>query len=172
MQDVGITVVVILLAVILLFVFPLLATAENKNDVDMAFVQSAATDFVDACANKGAISFKEIDALKQKIATTGNTFNINMEVSRKSDNVGKKTTWQTGTNFGEGAFFTLHGSQITDQIDKTGAFKLLQGDTVTVKLENQNKTMASNLKSAILGVSSSSRAELAASASALVTGVR
>ena len=36
MQDIAITIIVIIVAAILLFVFPLLATAENKNEVDFA----------------------------------------------------------------------------------------------------------------------------------------
>lgn len=108
MQDVAITVIVILLASLLLFVFPLLATAENKNEIDLEAVNSAAKTFVDNTANASAITLKELDLLKQKIATTGNAYDINLEISRKTDNVGKKSSWQSGTNVGEGAFFTLH----------------------------------------------------------------
>lgn len=172
MQDIAITIIVIIIAAILLFVFPLLATAENKNEVDLAYVQSAANEFVNANATRGVITLESVDTLKQKLGTTGNTYNVNLEVSRKTDDVGKKSSWTTGTNLGEGAFFTLQGTQINEQLESTGQFKLNTGDTLTVKVENSSKTMASSLKSAILGVTESSKAEIAASASALVTGTR
>lgn len=172
MQDITITMIVIIIAAILLFVFPLLATAENKNEVDLAYVQSAATDFVNSNATRGVITIESVDILRQKLATTGNAYNVNLEVSRRTDDVGKKSGWSSGTNLGEGAFFTLQATQINEQLENTGEFKLMTGDTLTVKVENSNKTMASNLKSAILGVSASSKAEIAASASALVTGTR
>lgn len=172
MQDIAITLIVIIIAAILLFVFPLLATAENKNEVDLAYVQSSATEFVNSSATKGIITIESMDTLKQKLATTGNTYDVNLEVSRKTDDVGKKTSWTTGTNLGEGAFFTLQGTQINEQLEKTGQFKLNTGDTLTVKVENSNVTMASSLKSAILGVTDSSKSEITATASALVTGTR
>ncbi len=172
MQDIAITIIVIIVAAILLFVFPLLATAENKNEVDFAYVQSAATEFVNTSATRGIITLEALDTLKQKLTTTGNTYDVNLEVSRKTDDVGKKTGWSTGTNIGEGAFFTLQGTQIYEQLDSTGQFKLNIGDTLTVKVENSSKTMASTLKSAILGISESSKSEIAATASALVTGTR
>lgn len=172
MQDIAITIIVIIIAAILLFVFPLLATAENKNEVDLAYVQSAATDFVNENATRGVITIESIDTLKQKLAITGNAYDVNIEVNRKTDDVGKKSSWTSGTNIGEGAFFTYQGTQIYDQLERTGEFRLNTGDTLTVKLENSNKTLAANLKSALLGVSESSKAEITASASALVTGTR
>ena len=172
MQDIAITIIVIIIAAILLFVFPLMATAENKNEVDLAYVQSAVTDFVNANASRGVITLESVDALKQKLATTANTYDVNMEINRKTDDVGKKNTWQTGANLGEGAFFTLQSTQIIEELEKTGQFKLNIGDTLTVKIENSSKTLASSLKSAILGVTQSSKSEITASASALVTGTR
>lgn len=172
MQDIAITIIVIIIAAILLFVFPLLATAENKNEVDLAYVQSATTEFVNESAARGVITLESVDGLKQKLATTGNTYNVNLEVNRKTDDVGKKTGWATGANLGEGAFFTLQGTQINEQLESFGQFKLNTGDTLTAKVENSSKTMASSLKSAILGVTESSKSEITATASALVTGTR
>lgn len=172
MQDTAITIIVIVVAAILLFVFPMLATAENKNEVDLAYVQSSVTEFVNTNATKGVITLESLDSLKQKLATTGNTYDVNLEVSRKTDDVGKKSGWSTGTNIGEGAFYTLQGTQINEQLESTGQFKLNVGDTLSAKVENSSKTMASTLKSAILGISESSKSEIAATASALVTGTR
>ncbi len=172
MQDTAITIIVIVVAAILLFVFPMLATAENKNEVDLAYVQSSVTEFVNTNATKGVITLESLDSLKQKLATTGNTYDVNLEVSRKTDDVGKKSGWSTGTNIGEGAFYTLQGTQINEQLESTGQFKLNVGDTLSAKVENSSKTMASTLKSAILGVSESSKSEIAATASSLVTGTR
>lgn len=172
MQDIAITIIVIIVAAILLFVFPLLATAENKNEVDLAYVQSAATEFANTNATRGMITLESLDSLKQKLSTTGNTYDVNIEISRKTDDVGKKVDWTTGTNLGEGAFFTLQGTQINEQLETTGEFRLNIGDTLTVKVENSSKTMASSLKSAILGISESSKSEITATASALVTGTR
>lgn len=172
MQDTAITIIVIVVAAILLFVFPMLATAENKNEVDLAYVQSSVTEFVNTNATKGVITLESLDSLKQKLATTGNTYDVNLEVSRKTDDVGKKSGWSTGTNIGEGAFYTLQGTQINEQLESTGQFKLNVGDTLSAKVENSSKTMASTLKSAILGISESSKSEIAATASSLVTGTR
>lgn len=172
MQDIAITIIVIIIAAILLFVFPLMATAENKNEVDLDYVQSSTTNFVNASASKGMITLETLDTLKQKLSTTGNTYDVNIEISRKTDDVGKKNSWTTGANLGEGAFFTLQSTQIVEQLEDAGQFKLNIGDTLTVKVENSSRTMASTLKSAILGVTESSKAEITASASALVTGTR
>ena len=80
MSDSLITIVAIFLAVILMFIFPLMSIAERNDDIAELTVQTAVNDFVNTAKVTGKITISEYNKMVSKIESTGNTYDIELEV--------------------------------------------------------------------------------------------
>ena len=69
-----VTVVLIILAAVLMLIFPLMSTAEKTDDVAQLSVQSATDDFVDTIRTTGKITLDDYEKYLQTITATGNSF--------------------------------------------------------------------------------------------------
>ena len=114
MSDTLITIIAILLAAILMFVFPLMSVAERGDDMSSLTVQTATTEFVDNSRAIGKITLANYQKLVSTIEATGNTYDIEIEVKVLDENVGKKSAWTSGTVIGENIYYSVYTSQITD----------------------------------------------------------
>ena len=69
----------IFVALIIMFVVPLIDTWELQDNMAYVVTYAAVTDFVDTCRNVGYISLPSYLNLQQRLSSTGNTFAISME---------------------------------------------------------------------------------------------
>ena len=168
MSDTMITVVAILLAAILMFVFPLMSIAERSDDMSQLSVQTAVNEFVNSSTSVGKITLENYQKLSDAIGATGNNYDVEMEVKILDENVGKKTAWTSGTVIGENVYYSVYTSQITDVLSKGGAYNMKEGDIFSVSIKNNNKTMAQSLRSAFYSVSGSDTYQIAAQHSGVV----
>lgn len=90
MSDTVVTVIAIFLAAILMFIFPLMSTADRTDDISTQAIDSATTDFVDEIRATGKITQDSYDNFVQTISATGNSYEVEMEVQVLDDNPGKK----------------------------------------------------------------------------------
>lgn len=163
MSDTVVTVVAIFLAAILMFIFPLMSTSNNTDDIAKQAVDAATTDFVDEIRSTGKITQDGYDSFIQMISSTGNSFDIEMEVQVLDDNPGKKVTEAEYTKVGENYYYSKYTSQILDEINSDkGAMYLKQGDLVSVSVKNTNKTISAILKDFIYRVTGNNKATVTA----------
>ena len=101
MGDSLITVVTILLAAILLFIFPMMTLADRTDDISQIAVQTATVQFVDGVRETGRITDKNYSEFISKIESTGNTYDVELKVQRLDENPSKKTAQATETVIGE-----------------------------------------------------------------------
>ena len=92
MSDTLITVIAIGLAAILMFVFPLMTMSDRTDDVAQLTVETATTEFVDNIRTTGKITPDNYNSFVQSITSTGNTYDVQIEVKVLEENPGKKTT--------------------------------------------------------------------------------
>ena len=90
MGDSLITVVAILLAAILMFIFPMMAMSERNDDVSELAVQTAVAEFVNNARNTGKITQANYDKLIADLYATGNTFDLAMEIQVLDSNPARK----------------------------------------------------------------------------------
>ena len=109
-----ITIVEILLAAILMFVFPLAAISEMNDKETLAMVQSYTTDFVNQIVSNGVITLDEYNAFMQKLNATGNTYEVEFEVHIADTNPGKKTENQ---QVGDTTYYVVYTKQIEDVLN-------------------------------------------------------
>ena len=112
MGDSLITVVAIFLAAILMFIFPLMSLAERTDDISSLAVQTATTEFVDTARTTGKITLEEYDAYLSNIASTGNTFDVEILIQQLDENPGVKTTQAEATKIGENLYYNIYTTQV------------------------------------------------------------
>ena len=172
MSDTLITIIAILLAAILMFVFPLMSVAERGDDMSSLTVQTATTEFVDNSRAIGKITLANYQKLVSTIEAPGNTYDIEIEVKVLDENVGKKSAWTSGTVIGENIYYSVYTSQITDVLSDpngTGTYNMSEGDILSVSVKNTNRTMAQTIRNVFYSISGSDTYQISAQHSGIVT---
>ena len=173
MGDTLITVIAIALAAVLMFVFPLMTMSDRTDDVSQLAVETATTDFVDDVRTTGKLSMDKYSKFLQNITSTGNTYDVEMQLNVLDENPGKKTTEAQKTKIGENVYYTMYTSQILDQINpSSGTTKVLalkEGDMFTTSVKNTNSTLSQQLKNFFYSVTGNDTYTIAAEHGGIVT---
>ncbi len=90
MGDTVITIVAIALAAVLMFVFPLMTMSDRTDDVSQLTVQTATTEFVDDVRATGKLTQDKYAKFVENISSTGNNYDVEMELKVLDENPGKK----------------------------------------------------------------------------------
>ena len=105
MGDTVVTILAIVLAAVLMFIFPLMSVADRSDDVSQLSVQNSTTTFVDNIRSTGRITLADYNKFAQEINATGNTYDIEIEVKVLDENPGKKTAQTAEEKLGENDYF-------------------------------------------------------------------
>ena len=149
MSDTLMVVIGIFVAVILMFIFPLMSLSERTDDISQSVVQTATSEFVDKISIAGKIKTSDYEAYAQTIGATGNIYEIEIEVQHLDENPGKKAVATSGSLVGENVRYSTFTSEILDKMYNEGETKeypLKKGDNIIVTAKNTNKTMAQMLR--------------------------
>lgn len=169
MSDTLVTIIAIALAAILMFVFPLMTMSDRTDDVSQLTVDTATTEFVDDIRTTGKITQEKYNQFLETIGSTGNTYNIEMEVQVLDENPGKKTTQASKEKIGENVYYSIYTSQIEDKLEDGGIYRLKEGDIVSVNVKNTNQTLSQQLKNFFYKVVGNDTYTIAASHGGIVT---
>ncbi len=169
MSDTLITIIAIAIAAILMFVFPLMTMSDRTDDVSQLTVQAATTDFVDKIRSTGKITQDNYNELLETITSTGNTYDVEMEVQVKDENLGKKVSQAQADKIGENVYYSVYTSQIEDVLDKEGTYYCKEGDIVSAKVRNTNQTISQQLKNFFYTVTGNDAYTIAAEHAGVVT---
>ena len=149
MGDTVVTILAIVLAAVLMFVFPLMSVADRSDDVSQLSVQNSTTTFVDNIRSTGRITLAEYNRFAQEINATGNTYEIEMEVKILDENPGKKTAQTAYEKIGENVYYTEYTTQILEDLNdarNNNTKYLKEGDIVSVSVKNTNTTISQLLR--------------------------
>ena len=169
MSDTLVTIVAIGLAAVLMFVFPLMTMSDRTDDVSKLTVETATTEFVDEIRTTGKITPDKYSKFIENIGSTGNTYDVEMEVKVKDENPGKKTTQTAKDNIGEKVYYSVYTSQIEEKLNANQDYKLKEGDIVSVDVKNTNQTLSQQLKNFFYSVVGKDTYTIAASHAGIVT---
>lgn len=173
MGDTLITVIAIVLAAILMFVFPLMTMSDRTDNVSQLAVETATTDFVDDVRTTGRLSMDKYSKFVETISATGNSYDVEMELNVLDENPGKKTTQAETTKIGENVYYTMYTSQILDKINPSnGVTKILalkEGDLFSASVKNSNTTLSQQLKNFFYSVTGNDTYTIAAEHGGIVT---
>lgn len=172
MSDTLITIVAIVLAAVLMFIFPLMTISDRSDDVSQLAVKSATTDFVDTARTKGQITSEDYDKYIETITSTGNTYDVEIEVQVSDTNLKKRGTLVADDMVGENESYTVYTSQIMQELEEpggSGVYKLKEGDMLSVSVKNTNQTISQQLKNFFYTIAGNDAYTVAAQHSGLVT---
>lgn len=172
MSDTFITVIAILLAVVLLVVVPLQVTSQRVDTMSKLDVDTLTSDFVEQIRTTGSLTKDYYYNFKQKLTSTGNTYDVNMEFKILDENPGKKTTQVTRDKIGENVYYSVYTAQVEKTLEdekNDGKYSLKEGDLVSVTVRNTNLTIGQQMKNFVYKVVGNDTYTIAASKSGLVT---
>ncbi len=167
MSDTFITIMAVIIVAVIMFVFPLMATANQNDSITQTSVQTMVSDFVNTVAKEGKITRSNYDDFIQKLYATGNSYDVELEVQILDDNPGAK-----GENIkviGENIYYSEFTTAIVSKLDSEGEYKLKQGDYILAKVTNTNVTFGTQMKNFFYSIMGKDTIAIEASASALVT---
>ena len=173
MGDTLITVIAIALAAVLMFVFPLMTMSDRTDDISQLTVETATTEFVDDVRTTGKLSMDKYSQFVQNISSTGNSYEVEMQLQVLDENPGKKTTQAESTKIGENVYYTMYTSQILETINPssgvTKTLALKEGDMFSASVRNTNTTMSQQLKNFFYSVTGNDAYVIAAEHGGIVT---
>ena len=169
MNDTLVTIIAIFIEAILMFVFPLMTIADRNDDVAQQAVQQKTVEFVDKERNVGAITQEDLSEYKEQIASLGHSFNVDIEVKKIDDNVGKKTTWTTSTVVGENVYYSVYTDTVENAVyGSSGKYTLKEGDIISVTATNTDVTIAQSLRNAFYAIAGKGTYQISGSHSGVV----
>lgn len=173
MSDTLITIIAIFLAAILMFIFPLMSVSERNDDIAQTAVQTATSELSEKIATKGKITAADYEEFLAKIGTTGNTYEVEIEVQKLDENLGKKSSQSAANLIGENSRYKVFTSDILNYIYPEGEtmtyeYLLNKGDNVIITVKNTNSTLAQTLRAFFYRVTGKGTYQIAASATSLV----
>ena len=169
MSDTLITIIAIALAAVLMFIFPLMTISDRTDDVAQLAVEAATTEFVDTARTAGNITRANYDKFLETITSTGNTYNIEMQVQVKDENLGKKTSQVTRDKIGENVYYSIYTSQIEEAINNNGAYYCKEGDIISANVKNTSQTIAQQFKNFFYTVTGNDAYTIASEHAGVVT---
>lgn len=167
MSDTFITIMVVMIAVVALFIIPVMATANQNDKVTQTAVQTIVAEFVNTSAREGKITEEKYSEFIQNLYATGNSYSVDLEVQILDDNPGKKG--QNINKIGENIYYSEFKNSIENKLKTDGVYKLKQGDYIKAKVQNTNVTFGTQFKNFIYSIAGKDTIAIETSSSALVT---
>lgn len=174
MDDLLSSIIGIFIASILMFIFPLMVMSDRADDLSQMTVEIATTEFINEIRSTGKITYDNYNRFINNISTTGNTYNIEMEVKILDENPSRNITTGNPTAVGQNLFYSVYTSQIESRLEKDdGEYRLKEGDVVSVSVKNTNLTIKQQLNNFFYIVTGNDTYTIAASHTGVVvaTGV-
>lgn len=176
MSDTLITIVTVGVIVTLAFTIPMMATANQNDEITESTVQTIVEDFVNKEASKGKITLSDYNSFIQQLNSTGSTFDVDLEVQVMGDNVGVKGSAGSSLNVvGENIRHSEYTNTILNTLNSSEEqFILHKGDYFIVSVKNTNITLGKQLQTFFYQVIGKETSTINAKGSAMVsvTGVK
>ena len=161
MVDTIAIVLAIILAAILMFIFPLMQMSSENDNIAQVVIQSETSEYVARIASTGEITREEYDKFEQTIHATGNTYKVEFELQIADGNSDKKTSSVSATLVGEQEYYSIFTDEVISRLATEGVIELKKGDIITVTVKNTNRTLFQTLQAAFASTPSDSNVIMA-----------
>lgn len=139
-------IVAIFVAVILLFLAPLIYTAQKQDLILQTYVLSVTASFVDTVKNTGKITPNLYQNFIAQLDQTGNLYAIHLERSKKVFYPGEEE--ETYLVHYES---TYESDMLTEIYEGSGSYHFNQGDYFSVQVYNRSQTFGERLQGMLIG---------------------
>lgn len=155
MEDTTISIIGIFIAAIIMFIVPLILISDRADDIAQLTTQTATANFVDNVIKSGKITNDDYEDFVHMINTTGNAYDVEMELKILDPNSAKQYTVASPSgDIGPNTYYSIFASQIEEKLanvydknaDNDGAIILKEGDFFSVTVKNKSLTLSQSLK--------------------------
>ena len=177
MDDTVTSIIAIISACIIMFLSPTILIADRSDDVSQLLVQTSTSEFVNEVVKTGKITLDNYQRFVSSLQSSGNTYDIEMEVRILDETTSKVITQTNPTTIGNNTYYSIYTSQIEDKIgasaqitenNRSGQLILKQGDLIFVTVKNSSQTLSQILKSFYSNATSGDLQIIAASSSGTI----
>lgn len=138
-------IIAVFAGVILLFIAPLLYMAQKQDAISQLYVTQETTKLVDSIRAGGELNRNMYYDYINRIDKTGNLYNIEIthahrRVAPDYDDV-TDTVGDTISSY----YYNTYEDEIFEAFDQGREYQFSQGDYISVKVMNRNKTMAQRM---------------------------
>ena len=156
MEDTFLTIIGIFIAFILMFIVPLVLISDRADDISQLIIKTSTEEFVNEIIKTGKITNDRYLRFLDELTSSGNTYDIDMEIKILDENTSKIVTDNNKSKIGNNTYYSIFTSQIEDIIgtsglntenNSDGKIILKQGDAISVTVKNSSKTLSQSLKS-------------------------
>ena len=133
----------VLVALVIMFIVPLMDTWELQDNLSYVVTYAAVTDFVDTVRNTGYISMDNYSNLVTTLNSTGNRFNITMEHRKINEQLSTKMAEENKNGKIYSVYLNTYTNEILNALEKGDVYKLNKFDYFYVTVKNTNMTQAS-----------------------------
>lgn len=169
MSDTLMTIIGIIVAVMLMFIFPLTEITGKSDEISQTVTQAAVSDFVNKVTTQGKITLFDYNELVQKLKATGNSYDIQIEAKILDDNPTRTTTTNYSYLIGENKYYSVYTNIILNEIEHgSGEYVLKKDDYIFVSVKNTNITIGTQFKNLLYNFVGKDTYTIGTSASGLV----
>ena len=177
MEDTFVTIIGVITASIIMFIGPLILISDRSDDVSQLLAQTATAEFVNEVIKEGKITNDSYQRFISSLQSSGNTYDVDIEVKILDETTSKIVTDEDPTKIGNNTYYSIFTSQIEDKIgissqnityNRTGQLILKQGDLIFVTTKNSSQTLSQVLKSFYSDSTSGNLQIIAASSSGTI----
>ena len=147
MEDSLSTVFSIIVALIIMFIVPLMDAWELQDNIAYVVTYSAVTDFVNTVRNTGYISINNYSSFESVLLSTGNTYSITMEHKALNQSISDKMKSNTDGGMYNSVYLNTYTQAILKTLYAGRNYKMNKYDSFYVTVKNTNRTQASILNS-------------------------
>ncbi len=142
--------VAIFLAVILLFITPLLYMAQKQDFISLLYISKETTKLVDSIKNSGYISKRMYESYIKAIDKTGNLYRIEITHSHKRVEPLVDVNTNDILQGFHVNFYNTYEEEILEAFDNNEDYNFNRGDYISIRVSNRNKTTAVSIMESIL----------------------
>lgn len=153
MEETTVTVIGMMIAIIMMFIVPIILISDTSDDIAELVAQTATAEFVDDIIKTGQITSNKYYDFLTNLNSSGNSYEIDIEVKILDENTAKDFI---GNIPGDNSYYSIFTSQIEEKLKQSeeidnnnvmGKLKLKQGDGISVTVKNSSSTFSQALKS-------------------------
>lgn len=148
MEETPVTIIGIIIAAVIMFIVPVMMISDRADDISQLVVQTATEQFIDDVIKTGKITESRYQEFVSGLLSSGNTYEVNMELKILDENTSKMVTDGDYTKVGNNTYYSIYTTQIEDKMNELdGELLLKQGDGISVTVKNSSATLSQALKS-------------------------
>ncbi len=169
MENTFVTIIAIVLAAVLMFIFPMMSMSQRTDDVSQLAVQTATEDFVVDVRTSGKLTEDRLDEYMTVLYSTGNSYDVEISIDVLDENPGKKTAQVSSDKIGENITYSIYTTQIEGNLERDGYILLKEGDNINVSVKNSNTTIAQMFINVFYSITGNDTYAIAAQSSGIIT---